>query len=339
MSIENPSKSAMRRKLITVLTPVYNEASNIPALLRQLDELAKGAIEPAHSESEPGELPSMTDYDWEFLFVNDGSSDDSLEILLEARLRDPRINVVSLSRNFGKENAMLAGFDYAQGDATVIIDADMQDPLNVIPEMVYFWEQGYDDVYGKRLKRGSETMARKGFSMMFYRAMQGSSKVVIPSNVGDFRLLDRRVIAALRELRESQRYTKGLFAWVGFNKKEIKYNRESRSAGKSSFNFLSLSNLAIDGITSFSIKPLRIAMIIGMAVSFLAVAFMIYIFVKTLIYGDPVAGFSSMMCVILFLGGVQLISIGIIGEYIGRIFTETKRRPVYLADSYNGRPV
>lgn len=329
------------KKLITILVPTYNEEPNIPNLLEQLDELIKGHIIPILSSGEitSEDLPDLRNFDWQFLFINDGSRDRSLEMLLEARKTDPRIDVVNLSRNFGKENAMLAGFDYARGDATVIIDADLQDPLGVIPEMIAWWQRGFDDVFGKRRTRGRESFLRKQFSLAFYHILQGSSKVKIPSNVGDFRLLDRRVILELRQLRETQRYSKGLFSWVGYRKKEVLFNRDDRTEGRSSFNFFSLLNLAIEGITSFTIQPLRISMILGLIVSLLSVTYMVYIFIKTLIYGDPVAGFPSLMCVILFLGGVQLISIGIIGEYIGRIFGEAKHRPVYIAESLNGEPI
>lgn len=328
----------MIRKKITILIPAYNEEANLPALLDQLNKLSQGTIKPVVSQDESTEqLPSMPEYDWEFLFINDGSRDRTLETLLEARKEDMRINVVNLSRNFGKENAMLAGFDYATGDAVVIIDADLQDPLNVIPEMIYYWENGYDDVYGKRRTRGQESIFRKWFSLVFYRLLQGSTKIEVLPNVGDFRLLDKRVILELRKLRETQRYTKGLFCWVGYKKKEVLFDRDDRIGGKSSFNFFSLMNLAVEGITSFTIRPLRLSMIIGFIVSVLALIYLIWIFIKTLVWGDPVAGFPSMMCVILFLGGVQLISVGIIGEYIGRIFLETKERPVYIADSFNGQ--
>lgn len=326
------------RSKITILIPSYNEEENIPLLIPQLISLAEGKIKPTCSINEiPVEsLPKMNDYVWEFLFINDGSSDSTLKMLLESRIKDERINVLNLSRNFGKENAMLAGFDYATGDAVVIIDADLQDPLNVIPEMIYFWEKGFEDVYGKRRTRGRESILRKWFSLAFYRLLQGSTKIEVLPNVGDFRLLDKRVIHELRKLRETQRYTKGLFCWVGYKKKEILFDRDDRIGGKSSFNFFSLMNLAIEGITSFTTRPLRLSMIIGFFVSILSAAYLIWIITKTLIWGDPVAGFPSLMCVILFLGGVQLISIGIIGEYIGRIFNETKGRPVYIVESFNG---
>ena len=230
---------------------------------------------------------------------------------------------------------MLAGLDFASGDAVIIMDADLQDPVYLVPEMVYWWRQGYDDVYGKRTTRGRESWLRKKLSLTFYRVLQHSTRIEVLPNVGDFRLLDRRVIDALKNLRETQRYTKGLFCWVGYNKKEVLFKREDRAQGNSSFRMSSLMNLAIEGITSFTTAPLRFSTILGFCVSILALAFMIYILIKTIIYGDPVQGFPTLMCVILFMGGVQLVAIGIIGEYVGRIFNEAKGRPVYIAESLN----
>lgn len=327
-------------KKITILIPAYNEEANLPLLIKELKELTSGKIKPEiSSDIQEESLPEMNKFEWEFLFVNDGSMDNTLNKLLEARKSDSRINVINLSRNFGKENAMLAGFDYSTGDATVIIDADLQHPLNVIPEMIYYWQLGYEDVFGKRAIRGPEPLLRKMFSKTFYKLLQGSTRMEVLPNAGDFRLLDRRVIEQLKKLRETNRYTKGLYCWVGFKKKEIPFVIKERANGKSSFNFLSLLNLAVEGLTSFSITPLRLSMIIGFFVSLLAVAYIIFIIIKTLVYGESVQGFPTLMCAILFLGGVQLISIGIIGEYIGRIFNESKGRPVYIAESLNGKPI
>lgn len=325
-------------KKITVLIPAYNEAENIPELLDQLDKLTKNEIQPVFSEEiAPDKIPDMRDYDWEFLFVNDGSKDNTLSLLLNARNQDERINVLDLSRNFGKENAMLAGFDYANGDAVVIVDADLQHPLDVIPEMIKNWEEGYEDIYGKRAERGPEPLLRKWFSLTFYKLLQGSTRMEVLPNAGDFRLLDRNVINELKNLRETNRYTKGLYCWVGFKKKEIPFNIKERKHGKSTFNFFSLLNLAVEGLTSFSITPLRLSMLIGFVVSILAIIYIIVIIIKTLAFGEPVQGYPTLMCAILFLGGVQLISIGIIGEYIGRIFNESKNRPVYIISTINGK--
>lgn len=312
-------------KKISLLIPAYNESRSLDALSDALKNLIDG--------------PLSINYDFEVLFVNDGSNDDTLGILRRLHNDDPRFNYVSLSRNFGKENAMLAGFDYVSGDCAVILDADLQDPVDVIPEMVGWWEKGYDDVYGRRSTRGKESWLRKNLSLTFYNILQHSTRFDILPNVGDFRLLDRRCINALRELREGQRYTKGLFCWIGYNKKEVVFERHDREDGQSSFNFRSLFNLAVEGITSFTTTPLRLASVLGLLVSMIAIIYICIIIAKTIFFGEVVQGFPTLMCVILFLGGVQLLCIGIIGEYVGRIFLETKKRPVYIADEYNGRKV
>lgn len=312
-------------KKISLLIPAYNESQSLPAMRKALIELMNG--------------PLSANYDFEVLFVNDGSADDTLDILRSMHDEDDRFSYVSLSRNFGKENAMLAGFDYVTGDCAVILDADLQDPVDVIPTMVEWWEQGYDDVYGRRSTRGKESWLRKKLSLTFYDILQRSTRFDILPNVGDFRLLDRRCINALRELREGQRYTKGLFCWIGYRKKEVVFERHDREGGESSFNFKSLFNLAIEGITSFTTTPLRIASVLGFLVSFIAVIYICIIVTKTIFFGEVVKGFPTLMCIILFLGGVQLLCIGIIGEYVGRIFLETKHRPAYLADEYNRKKV
>lgn len=304
------------------MIPTYNEEKSLPSLHKVLLDLIDG--------------PLADTYDFEVLLINDGSTDRTLEVIKEMRESDQRICYVSLSRNFGKENAMLAGFDYVTGDCTVILDADLQDPIEVIPEMLVWWEQGYEDVYGRRTTRGKESWIRRRLSLAFYNVLQNSTRFDILPNVGDFRLLDHRCIQAMRHLRETQRYTKGLFCWIGFKKKEVMFHRNDRNSGKSSFNFRRLANLAIEGITSFSTSPLRLASILGVVIAFVAFVYMIVIFTKTLIWGDDVQGFPALMCVILFLGGIQLLCIGIIGEYVGRIFNESKNRPVYIIDSYNG---
>ena len=311
------------KKTITVLIPTFNEEASLLNLKTALDSL----------------MNSLPQYDWELLFINDGSCDRTLEIIKEMRSADKRVSYVDLSRNFGKENAMLAGFDYATGDAVIILDADLQDPPSLIPQMIDYWEKGYDDVYAKRRYRGKESWFRKKLSLLFYRILQNSTRFEVLENVGDFRLLDRACVNALRRMRETERYTKGMFAWIGFRKQQILFDRGTRSAGESNFNFASLFNLAIEGITSFTTTPLRIASVMGIIVSLYAVIYMIWILVKTLIWGDPVAGYPTQMVVILFLGGVQLLSLGIIGEYLGRIFNETKARPVYLVREYNGAKV
>lgn len=281
--------------------------------------------------------PPIHSYQFEFLFVNDGSKDHTLDIIKSLREQDPRVSYVDLSRNFGKENAMLAGFDYAKGDAVIIIDADLQDPPTLIPEMLRIWNSGeVQDVYARRKTRGKEPWIRKKLSLLFYRILDHATRFNILQNVGDFRLLDRQAIDALRQLRESERYTKGMYCWIGFRKQEIVFDRQDRIAGESKWNFMGLLNLAIEGITSFTTAPLRFATYIGLLTALGAFIYGLYYFIKTLIVGDPVAGFPTLIIVILLLGGIQLITIGIIGEYLGRIFNEVKRRPVYLAQEYNG---
>jgi len=306
-------------KKISILIPAYNEQEVLEPLYQRLGRLAN----------------DNKDYNFEFLFVNDGSRDKTLDIIKDFAAIDKRISYVNLSRNYGKEIAMIAGIDHTSGDATVIIDADLQDPPELIPEMIKHWESGYDDVYAKRNSREGETWFKKASSRWFYKILQKSTNIPIQIDTGDFRLLDKRCVEALRQMRESQRYTKGMFSWIGFNKKEITYDRDPRIAGTSKWNYMKLLNFAIDGITSFTTAPLRISSVLGFIVSMIAFVFIVVIVVKTTIYGDPVSGYPSTMAVILFLGGIQLISLGIIGEYIGRIFNETKGRPLYFVEEYH----
>ena len=314
-------------KKVSLLIPAYNEEQSLP-LLRE-------ALEKFMEDSEG--LGAR--YEIEVLFINDGSKDRTLEILQQFHKENPRFNYVSLSRNFGKENAMLAGFDFVTGDCCVIMDADLQHPLEVIPHMVEKWEEGYEDVYGSRLTRGKESWLRKKLSLGYYSMLQRSIKFDVLPNVGDFRLLDRRCIDAMRKLRETQRYTKGLYAWIGFKKTSIKFEQKESVRENSSFNFKSLFNLAVEGITCFTTAPLRIASIIGFLVALCALLYLVWIFVKTIMWGDPIQGFPTLMCTILMLGGIQLVALGIIGEYIGRIFNESKGRPVYIADLYNDKKI
>lgn len=308
-------------KTITILIPAYNEEQVLPKLFPRLDSLAKNNLH----------------YSFEFLFVNDGSRDNTLEIIKEQAKHDHHISYINLSRNFGKENAMIAGIDHADSDALVIIDADLQDPPELIPEMIKLWEQGYDDVYARRKSRKGESFLKKFTSTQYYKVLQKSTRVPIQRDTGDFRLLDKRCILALRELRENGRNTKALFSWIGYKKKEFLYDRDERVAGKTSFNYFKLIELALDGITSFTTAPLRIATILGLLVTFGAFIYIIVILIKTTIFGVDSAGYPSMMIAILFLGGAQLLSLGIIGEYLGRIFNETKNRPLYLIEEYHKR--
>ena len=307
-------------KKISILIPCYNEEKSLPLLYPELVKLMEG----------------NKAYDWELMFVNDGSTDGTLAALQQLRQQDSRVNYVDLSRNFGKEAAMLAGFDYVTGDCMVIIDADLQHPPTLIPEMIKHWEAGYDDVYAKRRSRGKESWLRRRLSLLFYKLLQSSSRFDVLQNVGDFRLLDRKCINALKRMRESERYTKGTYSWIGFNKKEVEFDQGDRLAGDSSWNFRRLFSFALDGITSFTNAPLRISTMMGFVVSVCAFLYMIYVFCKALIYGDPVQGYPTLVILVLFLGGIQLLSLGIIGEYIGRIYNETKNRPDYIVRQFNG---
>lgn len=310
-------------KKISVFVPCHNEELSLPLLYKELHQL----------------IVATPQYDWELLFVNDGSEDNTLAILKELRKDDTSVNYIDLSRNFGKEAAMLAGIDHVTGDCMIIMDADLQDPPYLIPQMIEKWEEGYNDVYAKRKTRGKESWIRKRLSMIFYKLLQNTARFDVLVNVGDFRLLDRSCINALREIRESERYTKGMFSWIGFKKYEILFDRQDRIAGVSAWNMKGLFNLAIEGLTSFTTSPLRISTYIGLFVSLGSFAYLLYFLIKTLVLGDEVSGFPTLIITILFLGGVQLLSIGILGEYIGRIFNETKKRPHYLIQEYNNEKV
>ena len=307
------------KKLITILVPAYNEEEVLPLLMKRLDTLT-------------GQLP---DYSWELLFINDGSKDKTDEMLRSYAKNDSRISYVNFSRNFGKEAALIAGFDYAKGDAVVNIDADLQDPPELIPEMIRYWEEGYDDVYAKRRSRAGETWFKKFSSRTYYRILQSSTLVPLQVDTGDFRLLSKRAVEAMKQFRESERYTKGMFSWIGFKKKELLYDRDPRAAGMAKQNYRKLINLAIDGITSLTTAPLRISTYVGALTSFVAFVYIVYLLVRPLFGVPTVPGYASTLAVILFLGGIQLLSLGIIGEYVGRIFNETKRRPLYFVETYH----
>ncbi|MBT2655289.1 glycosyltransferase family 2 protein [Bacillus sp. ISL-18] len=308
---------------ITILIPTYNEEEVLNHLYLRINEV----------------INQIDSYDFEILFINDGSTDQSLSMIKDLRAKDERVSYVNLSRNFGKEISMIAGLDYATGDAVIIMDADLQDPPELVPEMIKYWELGYDDVYAKRRSRAGESWLKKSTSSFFYKLLQKFTKIDIQENTGDFRLLDRRCIEALKQLRETQRYTKGMFSWIGYNKKELLFDRDPRAAGETKWNYRNLINLAIEGITSFTIAPLRISSLFGFIISFFSFIYIIWIVTKTLLFGKDVAGYPSLMTVMLFLGGIQLISLGIIGEYLGRIFNETKNRPLYFVDEYNREKV
>lgn len=305
-------------KTISIIVPCYNEQESLPHLYDAVKVVMNG-------------LPQ---YQWELLFLNDGSKDKTIDIIHQLYEQDERVSYVDLSRNFGKEKAMLAGFDYCKGDCCVMMDADLQDPPILIKDMLQYWEDGYEDVYAKRKDRGKEPWLRKKLSMLFYNLLDRSTRFEVLKNVGDFRLLDRKCIEALKRTRESERYTKGLFCWIGYKKKEILFDRGDREFGKTHWNFFQLAGLAIEGFTSFTVAPLRFATLMGFVTAIVTLIYLAWTLIKVAIWGDPVAGFPTLICVILFLGAVQLISIGILGEYVGRIFNETKHRPVYLVEEY-----
>jgi polyisoprenyl-phosphate glycosyltransferase len=299
---------------ISIIIPCYNEQDNIERLCGELRTM----------------FSNNKEYLWKVILIDDGSTDGTLQCLRRAAEEDARFGYISLSRNFGKENALLAGFDRADTDCAVIMDADLQHPPTLIPEMVAAWKEGYDDVYAKRATRGKEPWLRRRLSMVYYRLLQRMARIDVLPNVGDFRLLDAKCIHSMRMLRETQRYTKGLYCWIGFRKKSIEFSQQGRTAGNSSFSYMRLIDLAIEGITSYTTAPLRISTVMGVIVSAVALLYMLYVLIKTLIVGDPVQGYPTLIIVILFLGGLQLLSLGILGEYLGRVFHETKHRPVYL---------
>ncbi|WP_080146771.1 glycosyltransferase family 2 protein [Marinilactibacillus piezotolerans] len=301
-------------KKISVIIPAYNEEEVLPQLVERLNTVSE----------------TISQYEFEFLFVNDGSSDRTLELLRELNQQDQRMQYVDLSRNYGKETAMLAGFDHVTGDGVVIIDADLQHPPEVMQEMISWWEQGYEDVYAVRKKREGETFLKVLTSKLYYKLVQKMTPEKVFPQAGDFRLLDKKCVVALRQLRESERYTKGMYGWIGFKKKEISYYAEERAAGVTKWKWSKLFKLAMDGVTSYSTVPLKIWSYIGFIISFLAFIFLAVEITKTLLFGTNAAGYPTLLAAILFLGGIQLISLGVIGEYLGRVFVETKGRPPYF---------
>ena len=315
----NENHRETKMKSITILLPTYNEEGSFLIIEECMQQVLK-------------ENPH---YEWKFLFVNDGSTDGSLVQMMNLHLKDNRYNYIDLSRNYGKEIAMMAGFDYVDTDAVIIMDSDMQHPVEVIPEMIKWWEEGYDDVYATR-KSSNETLFKRTSSKMYYRVLQSISKIPVLKDTGDFRLLDRTCVEALKKMREVDRNTKGMYGWIGFHKKGVFYEQKERLVGETKWDLWALLNLALTGITSYTTAPLRISTLLGLLVSFLAFGYLIWIVVKTIIWGEAVQGFPTIMITILFLGGVQLLSIGIVGEYLGHVFNESKRRPPYFVNSVNG---
>ena len=304
-------------KKVTILLPAYNEAESFEELKNCMTTV----------------INDNPHYDWEFLMINDGSKDQTLQLMQQLHQQDDRYHYIDLSRNYGKEIAIMAGIDYAQSDAVIIMDADMQHPINVIPEMLKYWEEGFDDVYAQR-QTSDESWLKRKTSRLYYKILQKSTNIPIQKDTGDFRLLDRKCIDALKEMRESDRNNKGMFSWIGFKKKGIFYEQRQRQHGKTKWSYYKLLNLALTGITSFTTTPLRFASVFGIIVSLLAFLYLVYIVIKTLLYGDPVQGYPTLMVTILFLGGIQLIALGIIGEYLSHIFNETKKRPGYFVREY-----
>lgn len=270
------------------------------------------------------------------LYVDDGSRDDTFQVMCELRAADPRVATLRLARNFGKELALTAGLDHVTHGAAVVIDADLQDPPELIATFVAHWREGYDVVYGTRASRAGESRFKKFTAAAFYRVMERLSATPIPRDTGDFRLLSRRALDALAQVRERQRFMKGLFTWVGYRQLSIVYHRDARHAGTSKWSYWRLWNFALDGITSFSGAPLKLATYIGLLASLAAFLFGLWVLGKALLLGDPVRGYPSLMVVVLFLGGVQLMALGMIGEYLGRLYLEAKQRPLYLIDEYRG---
>lgn len=304
---------------LTVIVPVKDEQDGILPFVART-----AAVLDAIENSGGGSLS------WEILFVDDGSTDATLAAIMAARLNDERIRGISFSRNFGKEAALSAGLDHASGACVIPIDVDMQDPPEVIGEMIDKWRDGFDVVYGVRRDRMTDSLPKRLTADLYYRAHNWLSRDKIPEHAGDFRLLDRKVVDVIRALPERNRFMKGLFAWSGFRQTAIEYERAEREIGTSRFNYWKLWTLAIDGITSASTVPLRVWSYLGGVIALIGLAFAMFVIVKTMVYGVDVQGYPSMMVAILFFGGLQLLSLGILGEYVGRILVEVKQRPIYI---------
>lgn len=309
----------MDNATLGIVIAAYNEAEALPGMHARLTRVLDGLGMPA-----------------QVVYVDDGSRDATWAVLSGLAAADPRVRALRLSRNFGKELALTAGLDHVDADAVVVLDADGQDPPELLPEFIARWREGHDVVYGTRASREGESWFKKATAAAFYRVMNRLSNTSVPADTGDFRLMSRRVVEALRGLRERQRFMKGLFAWVGYPSSSILYQREARIAGRSKFNYWRLWNFALEGITGFSTAPLRVATYVGLGTALVAFAYGAWIIAKTLLWSDPVRGFPTIMAVMLFLGGVQLMALGIIGEYLGRLYLEAKQRPLYLVQEWRG---
>ncbi len=306
------------RCVLSVVVPLYNEEEVLPEFHRR----TSAALQ-AWGES------------YEILYIDDGSRDRTPDILRELKASDPHVGYLRFSRNFGKEAGMSAGLRACSGESVILIDVDLQDPPELIPKMITAWRTGADMVNMQRRIRHGETSAKRGTAHLFYRFFNRLSDVPIPENVGDFRLMSRRVVDALNQLPERTRFMKGMFAWVGFRQVTLEYDRAPRAAGTTKWNYWKLWNFALEGFTSFSTVPLKLSTYAGFLCATSAFVYALYFMIKTLVFGDPVHGFPTLILTILFLGGIQLMSIGIIGEYLSRIFIETKQRPLFLVDEYH----
>lgn len=305
--------------LLSVVVPCYNEDEVLDTFWARTS----------------GVLAGITDR-FEVIFIDDGSRDRTVERILDLHGRDPRAKLISLSRNFGKEIAMTAGLDFASGEGVVVIDADLQDPPELIVQMVARWREGYDVVYATRVEREGESFIKKSTARAFYWVIGRLSRVTIPANTGDFRLMSERSVDALRRLREQHRFMKGLFSWIGFRQISIPYRREPRHAGKTKWNYWKLWNFAIEGITSFTLGPLQVSTYFGAIMACFAFIYAAFLIVRTFMLGIDVPGYASIMVTVLFFSGIQLITLGVIGEYLGRMFNETKQRPLYLVQNMVG---
>lgn len=308
-------------KKISVIIPTYNEEESLPFLYEKLNSI----------------MTQMQNYDFEILFINDGSKDKSLELIKEFRNKDGRYGYVDFSRNFGQEIAMAAGINYATGDCAIFMDADLQDPPELIPELVKYWEEGYDDVYARRRTRTGEGFLKKFTSKMYYKVLQKMTNVEIQKDTGNYRLIDRRCINALKKMTESERCLKSMFSWIGYKKKEVLFDRPPRVAGKTKWNYIKLFDLAINGITSFTTSPLKLATYFAIPTFIVLGLYTIYVIAKCFVTHTMVQAFQAIILLILFFSGIQILLFGIIGEYLGRIFKETKNRPLYFVNEYNGK--